>query len=234
MLSDIQLEANRANAQKSTGPKTDAGKQRSRLNGIRHGLTGQVVVLPNEDMEAFKLFATEIVDTLKPENAVERQLAQSYASFQWRINRAAAIENTMFSLGIMEEVAENLNIEHAEVHNAVSNAKTFRANAHAFDRLTMYNQRLVNQADKVLKQLKQFQAERGAKYLREIAEASRIYSFHRMQDTTYDPRQNGFELTVEQIQAYICRQNLHSQSRQAAELAFNRVEYLKKFGKAAA
>ena len=44
--------ANRANAQKSTGPRTEEGKQRSRLNGIRHGLTGQVSIMTDENRAA--------------------------------------------------------------------------------------------------------------------------------------------------------------------------------------
>jgi len=104
MISDKQLEANRANAQKSTGPKSAAGKKRSSLNALRHGLTGQVVILPEEDREAFDNFSKEILACFELDNAVERQLAQSYASYQWRINRAAAIEDNMFALGIVEQV----------------------------------------------------------------------------------------------------------------------------------
>ena len=232
-MSEKQLEANRANAQKSTGPKSDAGKRRSRLNAARHGLTGQVVVLPQEDMEAFQQFSAGIVASLAPETPVERQLAQSYASYQWRINRAAAIEDTMFTLGIMEETAENLNIEDAEAHNATSNAKTFRGGAHEFDKLSMYNQRLVNQAEKVLKQLKQLQAERQEKVAGQLLEASRIYQFHRMQNTPFDPRQNGFDLTVDQIQAYLRRNSLTNQALRASNVDYNVVEYVKRYGQAA-
>ena len=45
-------EVNRANALLSTGPKTEEGKQRSSLNALRHGLTGQTVVMPTEDLLA--------------------------------------------------------------------------------------------------------------------------------------------------------------------------------------
>ena len=46
--------ANRRNATRSTGPRTDAGKARSRLNGLKHGLRAQVLVLPDEDPAAFQ------------------------------------------------------------------------------------------------------------------------------------------------------------------------------------
>ena len=49
MLTENQLDANRANAQHSTGPKTAEGKKRSSLNAIRHGLNSQAVLLPYED-----------------------------------------------------------------------------------------------------------------------------------------------------------------------------------------
>jgi hypothetical protein len=48
----MSVKTNRANAQLSTGPRTPAGKQRSSLNALRHGLTGQIVVMPTEDLEA--------------------------------------------------------------------------------------------------------------------------------------------------------------------------------------
>jgi hypothetical protein len=208
MLSDKQLAANRANAQKSTGPATAAGKQRSRLNATRHGLTGQTVVMPHEDMEAFNNMTAAIVASLQAVGALECQLAQSYAGFQWRINRAAALEETMFTLGIMEEIAENLNIEHPEAHNATSNAKTFRSDAKEFDKLSMYSQRLVNQAGKVLQQLKNLQAERRRQEQTELKEAIVIYKAHRMQNATFDPKANGFDLTIGQIKAAIHRQNL--------------------------
>jgi hypothetical protein len=51
MISDKQLEASRRHAKNSTGPETIEGKARASRNNLRHGLTGQVIIMPNEDRE---------------------------------------------------------------------------------------------------------------------------------------------------------------------------------------
>ncbi len=56
MISEKQLEANRRNAQNSTGPKTAGGKAKSSRNNLRHGLTGHINILPTEDREAHDAF----------------------------------------------------------------------------------------------------------------------------------------------------------------------------------
>jgi hypothetical protein len=155
MISENQTVANGENAQKWTGPVTPEGKERSKLNAQRHGLTGQhTVVMPNEDMEAFNLMKAAIVESLECVGPVEVQLAQSYAGFQWRINRAAALEEGFMTMGLMINNAENFNIENAQAHNAMSNVKTFRNDVKMFDKLSLYSNRLVNQAAKVLRELK--------------------------------------------------------------------------------
>jgi len=224
MASEKQLAANRANAQKSTGPRSEAGKRRSSLNAVRHGLSGQVVVLPEEDVAAFQNFSTGIVASFQPFDDVERQLAQSFASYQWRINRAATIEDNMFALGMMEDIAGNLNLEHPEVHNAASTAKTFRSDAQEFDRLSMYSQRLVNQAAKVLKQLQQLQAERQERQKQEMEEAVKIYEAHVQRNAIFDPQEIGFALPLPQIVAAFRRRYLKSPSFVAEEVRKSRVQ----------
>ena len=83
-----QIDANRKNAQKSSGAKTSEGKIRSSLNAWRHGLTGQVATMPDEDRTAFENFAREIRHAFHPEGALEKQVAQSIAEDEWRLNRA--------------------------------------------------------------------------------------------------------------------------------------------------
>ena len=56
---------NRANSQHSTGPRTETGKQRSSLNALRHGLTAQTAVLPNEDPATYQRHIQQFLDEYK-------------------------------------------------------------------------------------------------------------------------------------------------------------------------
>jgi hypothetical protein len=84
MPSPAQYAANRLNAQLSPGPTSPAGRVRSSINALRHGLTARVVVLPTEDMAAYRAFSKEIADSLDAQTPLERQFAQTVADNQWR------------------------------------------------------------------------------------------------------------------------------------------------------
>jgi hypothetical protein len=96
MTSFRHIEANRRNARKSTGPATEAGKDRSRRNAVRHGLTAETVIVPCEDEEDYSLFEAAVTADFNPETAVERELVLRLASLLWRLRRAGAIETGLF------------------------------------------------------------------------------------------------------------------------------------------
>src|SRR5215831_17123547 len=98
MMSLQRVEANRRNALRSTGPRTEEGKQRSRLNSVRHGLTAETVVGGLEDAEDYKAFEAAIISDYDPETAVARELVLRLASLLWRLRRANAIETDLFQL----------------------------------------------------------------------------------------------------------------------------------------
>lgn len=96
MTSSKQIEANRNNASRSTGPRTATGKDRSRRNAVRHGLTAETVIATLEDAEDYKAFEAAVTTDFNPETAVERELVLRLASLLWRLRRAASIETGMF------------------------------------------------------------------------------------------------------------------------------------------
>ena len=87
-----RVEANRLNAQHSTGPQSDGGKSRSSYNSLKHGLYARDVGLPGEDLEAFDGLLTSMMAELKPQGRAEEGLLRRAADIWWRLGRTAAIE----------------------------------------------------------------------------------------------------------------------------------------------
>ncbi len=98
MTSFRQIEANRCNARKSTGPTTEDGKQRSRCNAVRHGLTAETVIGALEDAEDYKAFEAAIIADYDVQSAVERELVLRLASLLWRLRRATTMETGLFDI----------------------------------------------------------------------------------------------------------------------------------------
>ncbi len=98
MTSFRQIDANRRNARKSTGPITQEGKQRSRCNAVRHGLTAETVIGALEDAEDYKAFEAAIIADYDAQSAVERELVLRLASLLWRLRRATTMETGLFEI----------------------------------------------------------------------------------------------------------------------------------------
>jgi hypothetical protein len=98
MTSYRQIEANRRNALRSTGPKTESGKQISRCNALRHGLTAETIICALEDADDYKAFEAAITADYDAQSAVERELVLQLASILWRLRRATAMETGLFEI----------------------------------------------------------------------------------------------------------------------------------------
>ena len=98
MTSFRQIEANRRNAQLSTGPVTEEGKRGSRRNAVRHGLTAETVIDALEDAEDYAAFEMAVTADYDAQSAVERELVLRLASLLWRLRRATAIESGLFKI----------------------------------------------------------------------------------------------------------------------------------------
>ncbi len=92
MTSQEQTEANRRNALKSTGPKSTKGKDRARLNALKHGLLAKDIVLPCEDEQDFEGLRRALITELRPEGTLEEQFAERIVACLWRLRRVYPIE----------------------------------------------------------------------------------------------------------------------------------------------
>lgn len=83
MASEKQIEANRRNSARSTGPRTPCGKKRVRLNALKHGLTAATVVLDGEDPAVLEARVEAWKDDLRPDSALEHYLVERAAHNSW-------------------------------------------------------------------------------------------------------------------------------------------------------
>jgi hypothetical protein len=199
MLTEKQLAANRANAQLSTGPKTEEGKRRSSLNARRHNLTGQVTAMTEEDRIAHNAFSEALIKSMAPEGALELQLAQRIATDSWRLNRSSAIEDNIFALGFTDH-GNQINAEHPELHAALTAARTFTREAKSIELLTLYEQRINRSLQKNLALLQQLQATRKAERKAD-AKPGQIKPLPA--EPAKDRNENGFVFSNDQIHPVI-------------------------------
>jgi hypothetical protein len=98
--SQRRIRANRANARRSTGPRTAAGKARVSMNALRHGLLARQIVLANEAGDNFDAMVAEHVRKFGPADGVELNMIEEMAAAAWRLRRAWAIETRMLDEGV--------------------------------------------------------------------------------------------------------------------------------------
>ena len=193
-----QTEISRANAKKSTGPKTEAGKKRSCLNALRHGLTGQIVVMPFDDLEAYQRHVKTFTDEYHPKGATESHLVQALADTSWRLNRVAALENNVL----------NLAAAHGdEIQGALAVAASLESQSKALANLSLHTQRLSRQFERTVAQLRDLQKIRQTHEKRELDSLLDIMEMYEDKGETYDPSEDGFVFTQTQINARILARN---------------------------
>ena len=189
--SEAQLRANRLNAQKSTGPRTEEGKQRASLNATRHGLTGQVLTLTPEEMKALQALIGDFEKQYLPGNTQEKHLVHMLAQLQYRLHRIMATEHNLFAIGLTEN-SDLWDVNHPEAQTAFVLAETLRRSKDPLLTLSIYEQRLMRQYDKVLKMLREVQAERKAQEAREQEAIYEVGMCHLVAGKEFHPAEFGF------------------------------------------
>jgi hypothetical protein len=95
MATENQVKANRKNALKSTGPRTEEGKEASAQNAIKHGLRTTKNVIKTENQDEFDIFREKMIADISPDGAMEEMLAERIVSLSWRLKRAEHFQNAV-------------------------------------------------------------------------------------------------------------------------------------------
>ena len=106
MVSRRQLEANRSNAKRSTGPKTGLGKARAARNSLRHGLMSRQIVIGDEDPRQFEELRRGLEGDFKLGTTIETELVELLAGQLWRLRRVPVLQAALMQAR-REEVGQH-------------------------------------------------------------------------------------------------------------------------------
>jgi hypothetical protein len=202
--SEARLRANRLNARKSTGPRTTEGKQRASLNATRHGLTAQVLTLTPEELKGLQALIGDFEKQYQPATTQEKHLVHMLGQLQFRLHRVMAIEHHLFAIGLTEN-SELWDVNHPEAQTAFVLAETLRRSKDPLLTISIYEQRLMRQYEKVLKILRDVQAERKAQDAREQEKIYEVGMCHLVAGKEFHPAEFGFVCSSAEAEAIVKR-----------------------------
>jgi len=212
-LSDARLDANRANAQFSTGPKTDEGKAKSSMNAVKTGLTGRTVLLPSDDAVIYQQHLDRNFAEFAPVTDKEKALVQTIADFEWRLLRITPLEAGIYAVGrrkLADQFADEPNSANRE---DLITAEIFLTYRKDFANLALQERRLRNQRKADIAELTQLQKDRAEKE-KELLK-KRCHELPR----DVDLPENGFDFSLSELHAY-CTQNREQKHLTATNLDF--------------
>jgi hypothetical protein len=161
LSSERRRVANRANARRSTGPHSAAGKAKSSLNAVKTGLTGRTVLLPSDDVAAYQAHIKRCVKAFAPVGTLEEQVVQTLADLQWRLNRIPSLETGLLALARRRCAPDLFQDEpNPQMRAVLLEAHLYETAAKSLENLQRQENRLGRQYAQEIKELERLRAER--------------------------------------------------------------------------
>ncbi len=192
-VSQRQLEANRRKAQKSTGPKTQAGIDNSKFNAIKHGLTADTVCIPGEHLPHYEERRRQYHAVFQPANLVEFDLVDSLSADNWRRRRVIKHESMLVTLEFerRQEEPPQFAISSTDADGEASLATQTLANdGHALRLLDRYESRINHNIHRTLQSLLQLQRNRLPLTPHTPSILLSMNNFHQKRPKPHPPRRN--------------------------------------------
>ena len=199
MSSQAQLDANRANSQLSTGPKTAEGEAKVSHNAVKNGLTGATVLLPCDATALYELHVSNTIAIWSPATHREQLLVQSIADTEWRLQRIPALESGILALGRL--IYADLFQDHPDPLRAtLLDAHILETKARELRNLQLQERRLRSHREKDIAELQQIQKERLVRREELLRAAAKMYERYEENGHPFNPTEFGFEFSIEEIE----------------------------------
>jgi hypothetical protein len=203
--SAARLAANRANAQKSRGPVTTAGKAASCLNAIKTGLTGRTVLIPSDDADIYQAHILSYEKLYKPVGPEECALVQSIADIRWRLNRIPALEIALLALCRKESAKDHDAFNRTDL-SPILEMEIRRTHEKEFRNLHLQESRLARRREKETVELRALQAERKQQEAEQLTQATEVYKSAQQHKQPFSLTALGFDFSNERFIAHLARQ----------------------------
>jgi hypothetical protein len=209
LVADLEREASalKASALKGKkGPSTPEAKERVKYNALRHGFTGQVLIMTPEEREKFDAFVKGMMTDLAPVGTHETFLANAMAEEAWRLNQIRARCTNLSAVGDFDGAGDKYRptdgIESAGIDSAVIDSVVARDQSKELALMSLYGQRVQRAWEKYKNELSELREKRKADEAAQLEEARLLFQLADTQNLAYDPRKDAFVFSAQVIRAH--------------------------------
>jgi hypothetical protein len=208
-ISEARLAANRENAQKSSGPATSAGKAKSKLNAVKHGLTSAHVLFAHpDDAKSYGRHIADYQKQFQPVGPEERALVQSIADIRWRLATIPVLELSILALGSEDIIATNPEIWSKPEYQTTLTLEVRRRHEKELRNLQLQENRLARRRERETAELRSLQAARKAKEEETLATGAKaaLLGLHRDPNAPHSsiPIPGiGFDFSIDRFRSYL-------------------------------
>jgi hypothetical protein len=171
MSTQAQIDANRDNAQHSTGPTTADGTAVAAQNSYKHGLRSRSPLAPGEDPAEYTAYALELMEDLKPVGMAQRVLAEQIAQLQWKLRRVPEAEWVELETYRARNI-RRMQQETGKIKPPMPPGLLLAANLDRMMTLQVYEARIHRAIDQAHRQLRQLQQDAAERAKQEPAEST--------------------------------------------------------------
>jgi hypothetical protein len=168
--------ANRNNAKKSTGPRTENGKAWAKRNAVKHGLRAEHIITVGENKIEFEELKDQFVKELQPIDIISMQLVNRIVLTAWNLQRSDKIQSGMLAYEMLSYEADEYKSKLKEIHHADFAGSQIKVpyqnllmglsflrdcnSSNAMVKLVSYETRMLNRYSQLLEQLKKYKEQK--------------------------------------------------------------------------
>ncbi len=204
MATEAQINANRKNAESSTGP-SQTGKARSCMNAVKTGLTARIMILTPEDAPIYKAHIDRFFAKYSPANPDEHDQVQIIADTEWRLAEIAPLERGIYTTGRDKCAHLVEHIQDPAQRSAALHTEIYLTFKKDLNNISLQEHRLMKKLEKALLKLEALQKQRKENQMKDLAHARRSIENCKSNNLIPDFAEYGFNFTLEEFELFQVR-----------------------------